>query len=214
MHRHWGQFISHLSNLAFLQDSNLTGCLLGASALLEMGKGYPELEIVRLANCRLDANAISAITLANWPRLHLLNLSRNELGAAGVHHLVSCSWPLLQHLELGHACIDGPAWRRLAQGHWPTLFTWSLAGNSIDTSRISYLIQCHWPNLRRLTLSAQDVDQACLLLDVINGMVKASEFRVSPQPDVNFTHCHCASRVLCDCRLSSPQYLTIHVNKS
>ena len=212
------RFISHLSNLAFLQEIVLTGCLLGASALLEMGKGQPKLEILRLANCQLDADAISAITLANWPCLRLLDLSKNELGVAGVHHLVSCSWPLLQHLALGHACIDGPAWHRLAQGHWPKLLTLSLAGNSIGTAGISDLIQGNWPNLRRLTLSAQGVDQACLLLDAVKGITKAPEFRVIfvPQPDVNNTHHNRVSRLLCDCRLSSPQfqYLIIRVNKN
>ena len=87
--------------------------------LLEMGKGQTKLEILRLTNNQLAANAILAVTLVIWPRVCCLELRFNKLvvGVMGIDLLVSCSWPLLEHLNLGHAVVDGPALRQMNSLH-------------------------------------------------------------------------------------------------
>ena len=183
--------LSGLSGLCSLTSITVVDSCLDAPVLLKLATGWSLLKSISLINNQLDANAISAITQANWLHLQELVLNSNKLGIAGIQHLVCCSWPVLKYLTLEHTCIDGPAVHCLAQGQWPALRWLSLDGNNIGVTSISYLLQGNWPLLRKLVLCEQGLDEEAYTL---LGIPEAQQCSIM------------SNRRFCKCSSDLPQF--------
>ena len=113
---------------------------------------------------QLEPAFLKPFTIARWPELEMLDVSGCYLNAANLAWLIECQWSCLTVLGLSGQTLCPASFAIISQGKWPSLERLQLCNTGIDSESMSYLVLAKWPKLKYLDLSmnAPTLDGAAL----------------------------------------------------
>jgi Ran GTPase-activating protein (RanGAP) involved in mRNA processing and transport len=142
----------------------------GAWILASAGQHWSNLQVLKLRNAWLGANAATALaaTAAQWwPQLRHLDLCCNSLETEGAEALAQAGrhFSQLRYLDLSGNRLGPGASESLAAAahHWTQLQHLDLSSNSLGVAGVQALAAAgpHWTQLQCLRLSDNDAGSSC-----------------------------------------------------
>ena len=97
-----------------------------------------------MAECKIEAAALTSLSQARFAILGSVDLSTNPLGWSGIQSLSRCNLPALQWLNLDDTNLNALAAMYLAQGCWPNLKCLHLSSNKLNVEAVAYLVKGEW----------------------------------------------------------------------
>ena len=163
-----------------LRVATMNQCSLGANMIQSLVTTCPHLCDLSLADCKIEAAALTCLNQARFTNLGNLDLSTNPLGWSGVQSLSRCDMPVLLWLNLDDTTLKALAAMYLAQGCWPNLKCLHLMGNQLNVEAVAYLVKGEWPLLEELNLSWTCVPEAAF--EVLGVVDARKQFESPTQP--------------------------------
>ncbi len=160
--------------------ARMTQCSLGANMIHSLVTTCPHLCSLSLADCKMEAAALTCLNQARYAKLNILDFSTNPLGWSGVQSLSRCDLPALQWLNLDDTNLNALAAMYLAQGCWPNLKCLHLSSNMLNVEAVAYLVKGEWPLLEDLSLSWTCVPEAAF--EALGVVDACKQFESTTQP--------------------------------
>ena len=126
-----------------LKQMRLLNCHISTAAIrLIVSCKLCKLEVLDLAESRVDEWGLEYLTHAQWPLLKTLNLGILKLRYETVQHLITAYMPMLEHLDLGSCTTDQFGFAPLMKGQWPHLQQLDISSNCSLSSQRMWEICC------------------------------------------------------------------------